>query len=153
MPIYEAQVSATSNASGGTEDTFVEISAAAGSALRIRRFAVSVETAAQDTRSIILAKRVSAAGATGTAYTATRKDAQQRATSATVNVKNGTTAFTVGTLVDTPMRFNLNGRGLYEWVARNAAEELIVVGGNRFALTITCSAASIIHGAMVTWED
>lgn len=153
MPIYQAQVTATSNTAAGTEDTFVEISAAASSACRIRRVLVSVETASQDTRSVILFKRVSAAGATGVAYTATRADAQMRTSSATTTVKNGATAMTVGTLVDTPRRVNLNGRAIYEWVPRNAAEEIVVVGANRFALTITCSAVSIVHGVTVEWED
>jgi len=153
MPIYQAQVTGTSNSVAGTEDTFVEVSFAASSAGRIRRVLVSVETASQDTRSIVLFKRVSAAGATGAAYTPTKADAQMRTPASTTNIKNGATAFTVGTLVDTPRRVNINGRAIYEWVPRNAQEEIVVVGGNRFALTITCSAASVIHGVTVEWEE
>lgn len=153
MPIYQAQVTATSNATAGTEDSFAEISFAAASAGRIRRVLVSVETASQDSRSIVLFKRTSAAGATGVAYTATKADAQMRANASAVTVKNGATAFTVGTLVDTPRRVNVNGRAIYEWVPRNAQEEIVVVGGNRFAVGIACSAASVTHGVTVEWEE
>mgnify|MGYP003339284494 CR=1 FL=1 len=97
--------------------------------------------------------RAGAAGATGAAYTPTKADAQMRTPASTTNIKNGATAFTVGTLVDTPRRVNINGRAIYEWVPRNAQEEIVVVGGNRFALTITCSAASVIHGVTVEWEE
>lgn len=153
MPIYQAQVTATSNAAAGTEDAFVEIAMLAASAGRIRRVLVSVETASQDTRSIVLFKRVSAAGATGVAYTATKADAQMRANVSTATVKNGATAFTVGTLVDTPRRVNINGRAIYEWVPRNAQEEIVVIGGNRFVVGIACSAVSVVHGVTVEWEE
>lgn len=153
MPQYTTNVTATTNATPGTEDTFIEISAAAASALRIKRVHISVNTASSDARVQANFKRVSAAGATGTAGTAVRKDAQMRTSSSTVTVKNGATAFTVGTLVDTPYAVNLNGRATYEWIPRNYMEEIVVVGANRFALGIICSVASVLVTADVEWED
>lgn len=153
MPQYTTTVTATSNAVAGTEDAFIEISFAAGSGGRIKRVHASVETAAQDTRSIISLKRTSAAGATGTAGTAVKKDGQVRASSATILVKNAAAAFTVGTIVDAPWVENVNGRSVMNWIPRNYQEEMIVQGANRFVVGVACSAGSIIHRVDVEWED
>jgi hypothetical protein len=153
MPQYTTTVTAASNASAGTEDAYVEISFAAASAGRIKRVHVSADTAASDARIKANLKRTSAAGATGTAGTAVRRDAQMRVSSSTVTVKNAAAAFTVGTLVDTPYVANLNGRSTYEWIPRNYMEELVVVGANRFVVGVVCSVASVSITVTVEWED
>ena len=153
MPQYTTTVTATTNVTAGTEDAFVEISFAAASAGRIKRVHISTNTAASDARIQALMKRVSAAGATGAAGTAVRRDAQMRVSSSTVVVKNAAVAFTVGTLVDTPYVANLNGRATYEWIPRNYMEELVVVGANRFVVGLICSVVSVIVTVTVEWED
>ena len=153
MPIYETTVTATSNSVAGTEDQFVEIVMAASSAGRIRRVSVSAQTPSQDCTTTVKLRRNSAAGATGTGGTATKQDAQMRNTSATANVKNGVNNFTVGTNVDIPHIENFNGRTTWQWIPRNMQEEIITVGGNRFAVGIQCSSASVVHTVSVVWED
>jgi hypothetical protein len=153
MPIYQAQVAAISNATANVEDTFIEVAFAAAAAGRIRRVLVSVETASQDCRSIVLFRRLSAAGAGGSAYTPTRADPQMRVPVSATNIKNAATAFSVGTAVDIPRRVNLNGRAIYEWVPRNSMEEIVAVGGNRFCVGIACSAVGIIHSVTCEWEE
>jgi hypothetical protein len=153
MPQYTTTVTATSNAVANTNDTFVEISCAAGSSARIKRIHVSPETPSQDTRTIVSLIRTSTAGATGVAGAAVRRDGTQRATSATVNVKNAVAAFTVGTVIDTPWVEAFNGRSVMSVIPRNYMEEIIIQGGNRLVLAIQCSSASIIHRVDIEWED
>lgn len=153
MPLYEATVSATSNVANGTADAFIEILAAAGSALKIKRVKVAVTTPASDSRTLVALLRNSAAGATGTAGTAVKLDSTQRASSATVLVKNGTTAFTVGTTTNTFELDACNGRGRYEWIPANPREELTVEGGAYFVVSITSDTNSVVHRVSVVWED
>ena len=155
MPLYSMTVSATSNVTPATEDTFADVVAAAGSRCLIKRVRVSVETAAQDTRSIVRLLRKSAQGATGVAGLAVKADSGSRASSVTLTtaVKNGTTAMTAGTITDIIDGMNLNGRAIWEWIPRNAAEELYIAGAIIFGVNIACSAASVIHRVSVLWDD
>lgn len=155
MPMYSMTVSATSNTVAGTEDTFLDLVAAAGSRLLVKRVQVSIETAAQDTRSIVKLLRKSAQGATGTAGVAAKLDSGSRASSVTLTtaVKNGTAAMAVGTIVDTLPVMNLNGRAIWEWIPRNAQEEVYIAGAAIFGVNIACSAVSIVHRVTCWWED
>jgi hypothetical protein len=124
MPNYTVTVNGTSNGVAGTEDGFIEILAAAGSALRVKRISISMQTAASDARITANIRRTSTAGATGTAYTPLRREPAMRASSASAVVKNGAAALTVGTLTDFIGAVNVNGRATYEWIPRNYMEVL-----------------------------
>lgn len=153
MPLYSATVSATSNGSANTEDTFIEVLAASGSALSLRRVKVYSSTAAADTviRGRII--RASSAGATGTAGTATKVVDSMRASSATVVVKNGTNAFSTGSVVDTIERFCINGRSVWEWVPASAEERVTNAAASYLKLIIENSGTSQVVVATLTWED
>jgi len=151
MPEYTATVSATSNSSANTDDTFVEILAAAGSALKIKMVEVALGTAASDTVTTAKLLTNSAAGATGTAGTAAKVNSHMRASSATVVVKNGATAMSVGTTTTTHQIARLNGRATYRWVPPSGP--IIVTGAAYFAVALQNTGTSVVHAVTVLWED
>jgi hypothetical protein len=153
VPQYVTTVTATTNPTANTEDTFIEISLPAGNAGIIKRCHLSMQTPNSDARITANLRRVSAAGAGGTAGTANKKNSIMRNTGATATVKNGATAMTVGTAVDLPQQININGRASYDWIPRNYMEEIVVQGGQRFALGLLCSAVSQVVTVTVEWED
>lgn len=153
MPLYSSTVSATSNATANTDDTFVEIAAAAGSQLRINRVRVSIATAASDTTGQVRLVRKSAAGSGGVAGTIVKIDSNTRASSASSTVKSGTTAFSAGTITDTVEAQQVNGRAIWEFIPRDDTEEIVVAGSGIFGVIIQNSSASIVHRVTVWWED
>ena len=123
MPMYSMSVSATSNTVVDTEDSFLNVIAAAGSRCLIKRVKISVQSPASDARSIIKLLRQSALGAGGAAGVVAKVDSGVRASSVTLaaSVKNGITNMAVGTLVDTIDVINMNGRAIHEWADGRAA--------------------------------
>lgn len=155
MPLYTSHVSATSNVTGNTDDTLIELTAASGSGLRIKRVEVQQTTVASDDRILIKLLRNSTAGATGTVTGAgpVKVDSGSRASSATATIKNGTTAFSVGTTTDTILRAAANGRAPWIWQAASPSEEIFIAGGAFFAVVVQCDQASKVIQASVVWED
>lgn len=153
MPRYMASVSATSNATPATEDTFIELTAGASAALRLQSFSISVESASSDDTFSWRLVRKSAAGTGGTGFTPVRRDTASRTSAATCNVKNGTTGFSVGTATDVCDQGSFNGRGGYEWIPRKADEEWAVNGAGIIGIEIACSAASKIVRVDIGYED
>jgi hypothetical protein len=153
MAQYTTLVNATSNTSINTEDTFIELLPPANVSIILKRIRVSITTAASDTAVRIRVKRVSAAGATGTSGTIVKRRPAAPAAVATSTVKNGTTAFTVGTLVDTVMDTAVNARGIFEWVSRDEDDYIISGVQQRLSITISNSAASIVHTVECDWEE
>lgn len=153
MPKYSTNVSATSNSTPSTEDSFIELTAAASSQLKVQKFSMTMESAASDDIVSWRLVRKSAAGATGSAFTPVKKDGQTRASSATAKVKNGTSAFTTGTITDVCDQGSFNGRGGYEWIPRKADEEWICAGSGIIGLVISCSAASKVLRVNMDHED
>ena len=153
MPQYVTTVQATTNPAVNTEDTFIEISLPAGNAGIIKRVHLSMNTPNSDARLTANLRRVSAAGAGGIGGTANKKNSIFRNTGATASIKTGATAFSVGTAVDLPQQLNINGRASFDWIPRNYMEEIVVQGGQRFALGLLCSVASQVVTATVEWED
>src|SRR6058998_1848590 len=116
MPEYVVQVpAATTNTVADTEDAFVELLTANPSVIRVKRFKITVVSAGSDARIAWRLLRTTMAGATGTAGTTVKKKPGTRAQGATVNIKNGTAAFTVGTVGDIIDRGSMNARAVYEW--------------------------------------
>jgi hypothetical protein len=153
MGQYICEVQATSNSTAGTEDEFVELKSGSGLTLLIKRVRVDIYTPSQDSVSTIRLLRNSAAGSTGVAYTPLKKRQGAPGSAATCNVKNTTSAFSVGTNVDNPDRVDVNGRAIWEWIPRGS-EEFIETGSNGyFAVGIKCSTASVVHDVTVEWEE
>jgi hypothetical protein len=150
---YNALVNATSNASANTEDTFIELLPPSNVAIILKRVRVSLTGTPADNNTRVRVKRVSAAGATGTSGTAIRTRPAAPATVSTVTVKNGTTAFSVGTLVETVLDSAVNQRGIFEWVARDEDDYITSGINQRLAITVSSSAVSIVHTVECSWEE
>ena len=153
MANYTVTVSATSNASANTEDRFIEHLAAAGSGFFITRVKVYAGEAAADTLVRGRIATASDAGATGTSFTPGKKNPGQRAASGTCLIKNGTNAFTVGTVTTTHAKFVINGRGQYEWIPKDVNERIFVPAASYGILLLECSATSDVQVAELEIEE
>lgn len=153
MANYTATVSATSNASANTEDRFIEHLAAAGSGFWITRVKVYGGEAAADTLVRGRICTASDAGATGAAHTPAKKNPGMRAASGTCLVKNGTNAFSVGTVTLTHAKFVINGRGQYEWIPKDPSERIFIPAASYGILLLECSATSDIQVAEMEIEE
>jgi hypothetical protein len=158
MPLYRSFVSATSNAAVSTEDSFIDVVAAAASRLRIKRVVVSCATAAQDGVLTVRCLRKSASGAGGVAGVAAtngpfRVDSGSRATSATLTVKSAATAFAVGTITDELENVTVNTRSLRERVAFAPEEEWYIAGGAIFGVNLLCTIVSLVFLVNVVADD
>ncbi len=147
MGEFAVTVNATSNSSANTADTFVELSGVLLGIKRIRvRLGDGTATAGVDNDFVINIVRKTAGGATGTAGTIVRMNIMGGAPAATCNVKNTTSAFTTATtqaIIDTAV---VNGRAIYEWVARDEDDIIrnhITLGsGGMLGITIASSVVS-----------
>ena len=160
MPEYSVNVSATSNVTLNTEDTFIELSV---NPLKIKYVRARIgnlttlATGGLDNDWAIRLVRKTAGGATGTGGTAVRRKQSDRASGATVTVKNGTNAFstaTLGDIVDVSIK---NGRETFEWVARDEIDYIEVHptlgSGGMFAVLITSGVASQVFEVSCSWEE
>lgn len=117
---FSATVNATSNGTVNTQDTFIELSGVILGVKRIRaRLGDGTATAGLDNDWRIDIVRKTAGGATGTSGTAVKLNVMGAASGATVTVKNGTSAFTTATIQNTIDTAVVNGRAIFEWVARD----------------------------------
>ena len=155
MPEFKIGVNATSNATPDTEDAFIELLSANPSIVRVKRFRIACQTAAQDARLQWRLLRTTTAGATGTGGTVVKKKPGTRASGVTANVKNGTAAFTVGTVGDIFDQGSLNARAVYEWVPRGDEEVVEMTGDatNRLVLAIKSSVASLVLDIFLEYKD
>jgi len=151
MTVYTAQVNATANATANTEDSFIELSSTSSMChiQKVRvRYGDGTATTEVDHQFRIRLVRKSAAGTGGVAgpalSTKVRTDIMCPASGATVNVKSGTTAFTVGTVVDQIDQIVMNTRGIYEFIARDE-DEIITTDG-----TATTIFSVLIQSPVIT---
>jgi hypothetical protein len=122
--------------------------------LILKRVRVSFTGAPADNSTRVRIKRVSAAGATGTSGTIVKTRPAAPASVSTATVKNGTNAFSVGTLVDTALDSAVNERGIFEWVARDEDDYITSGVNQRIAITISTNVASaIVHTVEANWEE
>ena len=150
-------VQATSNSSANTSDAFLELKAPTSTTVLLKRIRVSSHaTTPADNMIYIRLNRSSAAGATGTGLTPLRM--RQNApvsviTSSNAFVKNGATAFSIGTVTDTPIKSAVNQRGVWEWIARDKDDYIECGSAAYFNLEIQVSAASQLISAEWAWEE
>src|SRR5574337_1224131 len=120
MAEYIANVSAVSNATPNTYDEFIEVKAATGTTVELKRVRVSfVTTTPGDNECSIKVLRNSGAGSftSGTSFTPLKMRQTAPAATATVTVKNGSNNATLGVNVDTPIYAGVNTRSVFEWIA------------------------------------
>jgi len=154
MAQYIGFVSATSNSSANTEDTFIEIDLPAGQIAKIKRIRVSTLTAAQDGSTRIKLCRKSATGAgTTAAMTEVKKNPLSPAALAVGTLKSGTNTWAAGTITDTIDEVQVNQRGIWEWVARDEDDYIVTDSGGLFGVNIFSSAISIVTKVTIEWVE
>lgn len=154
MGQYLTTLSATTNSSGGTEDSFIDITPNTSRIVRIVRITVTVNTASDDSRYNLKVIRKSAQGSGSVAGTIVKKDPVMSATAtSTTQVKNGTSTFAAGTAVDLIMSPNFNGRAGYEWVARDEQDMIVSNVAQIVGLNIICDQASKVVNCRIEWRE
>lgn len=148
MPRYVANVVATSNSVADTEDTFIDLTAAASTSLILKRLKVSTKTAAKDDRIRIKILRKSASGAGSTAGTAVPLRALAPSATVGVKVKNGTSAFAAGTSTATLDEIELNGRATLDIPCEYESATAGIIGVN-----VIRSDTSVETSVTCEWEE
>lgn len=158
MGEFVTTVNATSNSSANTADTFIELSGVILGVKRIRvRLGDGTATAGLDNDYIVSIARKTAGGATGTSGTITKMNIMGAASGATVNVKNGTGAFTTATQQAVLDSAVINGRAIFEWVARDEDDiirnHFTTGSGGIIAVNIASSVVSQKFQVSVFWIE
>ena len=154
MAQYRATVSATGNSSINTEDTWIEMFPPANVSILLKRIRISCNHGtAQDVPIRVRIVRTSAAGATGTAFTPIKLRPAAPASVTTCNVKNGTSAFTVGTAVDVVVDTVFNSRGIFEWVARDESDFIVSGVNQRIIVGLRGNLVSLLMSAECDWGE
>lgn len=159
MGQYAVNVQATSNSTINTDDVFVEIKAAASVIFKIKRvrvgFGDGTQTAGVDNHFRIKFMRWDTTTA-GSATTSTiiPKNANLAAASATGKQKTGTTALALGTTnVTTVDILSVNGRALYEFLARDEEDYIVVKPASCFGLVLSSAVVSQLFTVTVEWVE
>jgi hypothetical protein len=155
---YTVTVNATSNGTVNTQDTFLELSGVLLGLKRIRvRLGDGTATAGLDNDWRVDIVRKTAGGATGTSGTAINTRKMGRTSGATVTVKNGTSAFSTATLQETIDTSIVNGRAIYEYVARDESEMITnhttLGSGGMLAILIQSSVVSQKFQVSCYWTE
>lgn len=154
MPQFRVAFVATSNTSGGVEDTWIEIFPPSGVSIAVKRVLLtSADTTLSDGYVLSRWGRFSTAGSGGTAATIIKLRPDSPNSVCTVNVKNGTTAFTLGTNIEYVTVQSHNARGIWEYVARDG-DDFVSSGTNeRLSWIMRTQAASHDMGIQMDWEE
>ena len=148
MAKYVAVVSATSNSSANTDDSFIDLTAAASNTLILRRVRISTQTAATDDSIRIRIYRKTASGAGSTTGTAVRVRPLAPAATVGVKIKNGTSTFATGTTTDQLTDIQLNGRSVLDMPVEFESASAGIIGVN-----IARSNTSVVTNVFVEWEE
>jgi hypothetical protein len=166
MVQYVVGCTATSNSSANTQDAWIELQAPSGMMIKIKRvrvgFGSGTQSAGVDNHFLLQFYRYTTSNSTvnaaaGSLFTQRSPGNAKASQLTTVKVKNGTTAFTLGTgtvqLVD---QISINGRALYEWLARDDDDMIFTTGAAAaecFAIAITSNVASQVFTATIDWIE
>lgn len=151
MAQYTTNVQATSNSTINTEDLYVEMGGVASRTIKIKRvrvgFSDGTATAGVDNHFRIKLVRydTTTAGTTAT-YTPVPRNQNApaaNASGATVKIKSGSTACALGTGTVTIVDLiSVNGRALYEWLARDDDDMIVTKAGGFFCVALQSAVAS-----------
>lgn len=159
MVQYTINVQATSNSSTNTDDVFVEITAASGKQFKVKRvrasFSDGTDTAGVDNHfRVKLYRWDTTTGGTSASFTPVPRNQNSAAAASTVKIKSGTTALALGTgtvtIVDT---LTPNGRAMYEFLARDEDDKVIVKTAGLFAVVIASPVVSQHFSVSVDFEE
>lgn len=158
---YKVTCRATSNSVVNTFDAFVMayIPTSPQQTSRVKRVKVTSPAAASDANIRIQFIRSSNIAFNQLTVTPVKKNPLSPASTLTQALIKDTTVdtSTVGNTVDIIDDFNINARSVFDWVAVDR-DDMIVIGptstpGDIFTLAISCSAASTAINAVVEWEE
>jgi len=155
MPEYVVEVNATSNTGADTEDTFVEIDGFVKIKKVIVRLGDGTEAAGVDNNFRVRCITKTVLGATGTGGTENpRAHGDDRAAGIAVLVKNGTAAFTVGTLGRVLEAAIRNGRETFIWEPPEGyTTTRDLTDGRAFAVLIQNPVVSVKFQVTVVYEE
>lgn len=148
MAQYTTNVSATSNVTLNTPDTFVELKGPAAVTFKVKRvrvgFSDGTATAGVDNYFMVKIYRWdTTTGGSATTFTPIPRNGNMGAAGTTAKVKTTTTALALGTtnvtIVD---QISVNGRALYEWLARDDDDMITVKPATCFGVVIQSGVAS-----------
>jgi hypothetical protein len=148
MAQYTSNVTATSNTSTNTDDVFLELTAPASTQFKVKRvrvgFSDGTATAGVDNHfKVKLYRWDTTTGGSSSAFTPVRRNANAPAAVVTVKTKTTTTALALGTTNVTIIdAIAPNGRALYEWLARDDDDMIVVKAAGLFAVVIASGVAS-----------
>ena len=153
-------VQATSNATGGTEDEFIELDAPTGVGFFLKRVRVSCNTPNSDVDITPRITQDSSRGTGGVTATIVKKRPTAPAPQTLALIKTGTTVFSLGTVTNTVDQTNLNGRAVYEWIPRGNEEYVDsgpgatpTVATGTIAIIVKVSSASTVLNLTAEWEE
>lgn len=159
MAQYTVNVQATSNTSINTEDVFVEIKAPTAITFKVKRVRVAygdgTQTAGVDNHfRVKLARWDTTTGGSSTAFTPIARNANSNVATSTVKIKTTTTALALGTTnVLTLDTVAVNGRAIYEWIARDDDDFWIVKPASLFAVVIQSAVVSQLFTVTVDFVE
>ena len=148
MAQYTSNVSATSNTTINTADVFVELKAPASVTIKVKRvrvgFSDGTGTAGVDNYFMVkLYRWDTTTGGSATTFTPIARNGNAPAAVATCKVKTTTTALALGTtnvtIVD---QISVNGRALYEWLARDDDDMIVVKPASLFSVVLASGVVS-----------
>jgi hypothetical protein len=147
MAQYSIVCVATSNTTINTDDGFIEIDAPASTCIKIKRVRVcwgdGTAAAGVDNMFRVKLMRWTTGSATaGTAFTPVRRNGTAVTALSTVKIKATTTAFALGGTTEIVDQISLNGRAVFEWIARDDDDMIVTKLGEYFAVVISSAVAS-----------
>lgn len=147
MAQYSIVCVATSNTVVNTDDGFVELKAPAAITVKVKRVRIGwgdgTATAAVDNMYRVKLMRWTTGSVTaGTAFTPVKRNGTSVVAISTVKIKATTTAFALGTTQDIVDQIPINGRAIYEWIARDDDDMIVTKPGEYFAVVISSAVVS-----------
>jgi len=89
----------------------------------------------------------------GTAFTPVKRNATSVAAISTVKIKAGTTAFALGTTTEIVDQIPINGRAIFEWIARDDDDMIVTKPGEYFAVVIASAVVSQLFTVTVDFLE
>lgn len=147
MAQYSIVCVATSNTSVNTDDGFVEIDSPATICIKIKRVRISwgdgtATTGVDNMFRVKLMRWTTGSGSAGTAFTPVKRNGTSVAAVSTAKIKATTTAFALGTTTEIIDQIPINGRAIFEWIARDDDDMIVTKPGEYFAVVISSSVVS-----------
>jgi hypothetical protein len=144
---YSIVCVATSNTVVNTDDGFVEIDAPATICIKIKRVRIGwgdgTATAGVDNMFRVKLMRWTTGSVTaGSAFTPEKRNGTSVAAVSTAKIKATTTAFALGTTTEIVDQIPINGRAIYEWIARDDDDMIVTKPGEYFAVVISSAVVS-----------